>query len=698
MARRAGWIAAPVSRGLAGAAAASEGPRAAATSATSASAGTAVVWFKATDLRLHDHGPLSRAHAAHRHVVHVMCIDPRWFRESPTGFAKTGFHRARFLSESVADLARSLAARGSSLVVRASRPEVALPAVAAGCGASTVYAHSEVCSEELAADRAVRAALHGLASPVRLSQCWGNTLHDVADLPFDAASDTPQVFSQFRRAVEAKCTPRAPLPPPLVWRPGPPGFIAGTSPHGLALPSLGGDGLGHQPPAAHAAVAPLPASAVDAIIAGRVPMAWELGCDLPHGMDTSVLRPVPPPCGVLLPPGVTLTADVAAAAASRASGDATAAAAPAAPPLGLTARQVECAGLRDPRSAIQLFGGESAAHARLQLYLWEEHRLREYKQTRNGMAGQGFSSKLSPWLAVGALSPRQVAAEIARYERERVANDSTYWLLFELLWRDYFRFACIGWGANVFRLAGPKRSLEPSRAWSRDPAVWGAWARAETGYPFVDACMRELLQSGFMSNRGRQNVASFLARDLGVDWRVGAEWFESLLADHDPCSNYGNWTYVAGVGADPREDRYFSIPKQARNYDGHGTFMRLWLPVIAGFSPEQLARPQSMDPGARAALGYPDPCCVLLMDRAGRKRGGGKADGGGRGGRGAGRGRTFRGGSETTQAAATPVGAAAGTAAAAGAGTGPRAPDAGAAQRRQAARRGGRRGRVQHLV
>ncbi|KAA0160490.1 hypothetical protein FNF28_05446 [Cafeteria roenbergensis] len=148
------------------------------------------------------------------------------------------------------------------------------------------------------------------------------------------------------------------------------------------------------------------------------------------------------------------------------------------------------------------------------------------------MAGQGFSSKLSPWLAVGALSPRQVAAEVARYERERVANESTYWLLFELLWRDYFRFACIGWGSD----------------------------------------------SGFMSNRGRQNVASFLARDLEADWRVGAEWFESLLADHDPCSNYGNWTYVAGVGADPREDRYFSIPKQARNYDGHGTFMRLWLP------------------------------------------------------------------------------------------------------------------------
>ncbi|KAA0148425.1 hypothetical protein FNF29_06643 [Cafeteria roenbergensis] len=595
MARRAGRVAAPVSSGLAGAAAASEGRRAVATGATSASGGTAVVWFKATDLRLHDHGPLSKAHAAHSHVVHVMCIDPRWFGASPTGFAKTGFHRARFLSESVADLARSLAARGSSLVVRASRPEVALPAVAAACGASAVYAHSEVCSEELAADRAVRAALHGLPSPVRLSQCWGNTLHDVADLPFDASSDTPQVFSQFRRLVEAKCKPRPPLPPPPALRPAPPGFAAGTSPHGLAMLPLDGGGPGSQPPHSHAAVRPLPASAVDAVLAGRVPMAWELGCALPPGMDTSALRPVAPPAGVGLPPGVALASGPGATSGGAVPPDAPAA--PAAPAPALSARQVECGGLRDPRCAIQLFGGETAALARLRLYLWDEDRLREYKQTRNGMAGQGFSSKLSPWLAVGALSPRQVAAEVARYERERVANESTYWLLFELLWRDYFRFACIGWGSDVFRLAGPKRALDPGRGWSRDPAVWGPWTRAQTGYPLVDACMRELTQSGFMSNRGRQNVASFLARDLEADWRVGAEWFESLLADHDPCSNYGNWTYVAGVGADPREDRYFSIPKQARNYDGHGTFMRLWLPEVAGFSPEQLARPQDYPQG-----------------------------------------------------------------------------------------------------
>lgn len=190
--------------------------------------------------------------------------------------------------------------------------------------------------------------------------------------------------------------------------------------------------------------------------------------------------------------------------------------------------------------------------------------------TRNGLLGADYSSKLSPWLAFGNVSPRTVAAEVARYEAAAGANESTYWLLFELLWRDYFRFAAVGWGTRMFKLWGPRghaRSTAPDdrgRAWRKDGGMLAAWARGRTGYPFVDANMRELLLTGFMSNRGRQNVASFFVKDMDMDWRIGAEWFESTLIDHDPASNYGNWTYVAGVGADPREDRYFLIPKQAR--------------------------------------------------------------------------------------------------------------------------------------
>uniref|UniRef100_A0A2P2JXF5 Cryptochrome/DNA photolyase FAD-binding domain-containing protein n=1 Tax=Rhizophora mucronata TaxID=61149 RepID=A0A2P2JXF5_RHIMU len=92
--------------------------------------------------------------------------------------------------------------------------------------------------------------------------------------------------------------------------------------------------------------------------------------------------------------------------------------------------------------------------------------------------------------------------------------------------------------------------------------------------------MKELATTGFMSNRGRQIVCSFLVRDMGIDWRMGAEWFETCLLDYDPCSNYGNWTYGAGVGNDLREDRYFNIPKQAQVYDPDGNYVAFWLPQL----------------------------------------------------------------------------------------------------------------------
>lgn len=99
--------------------------------------------------------------------------------------------------------------------------------------------------------------------------------------------------------------------------------------------------------------------------------------------------------------------------------------------------------------------------------------------------------------------------------------------------------------------------------------------------------MKELSTTGFMSNRGRQIACSFLVRDMGIDWRMGAEWFETCLLDYDPCSNYGNWTYGTGVGNDPREDRYFSIPKQAQNYDPEGEYVAYWLPELRALSKDR---------------------------------------------------------------------------------------------------------------
>jgi deoxyribodipyrimidine photo-lyase len=95
-----------------------------------------------------------------------------------------------------------------------------------------------------------------------------------------------------------------------------------------------------------------------------------------------------------------------------------------------------------------------------------------------------------------------------------------------------------------------------------------------------------------MSNRGRQNVASFLVKDLEVNWQLGADYFESVLIDYDPCSNYGNWNYVAGVGSDPRENRYFNILSQAKRYDPHGEYIRLWLPELSEVPEEKIHQPE----------------------------------------------------------------------------------------------------------
>ena len=174
-------------------------------------------------------------------------------------------------------------------------------------------------------------------------------------------------------------------------------------------------------------------------------------------------------------------------------------------------------------------GGETAGLSRVEDWIFTGDHLQRYKETRNGLVGADYSSKFSPWLALGCISSRQVAAETLRYEAERVANDSTYWLRFELIWREYFRLYLLKHGPRLFRRGGPK---DRDLGWANPAGHFEAWCAGETGEPFVDANMIELKETGFMSNRGRQNVASFLTKNLDVDWRLGARWFESNLIDY----------------------------------------------------------------------------------------------------------------------------------------------------------------------
>lgn len=168
-----------------------------------------------------------------------------------------------------------------------------------------------------------------------------------------------------------------------------------------------------------------------------------------------------------------------------------------------------------------------------------------------------------------------------------------------------------------------------------DPAVqvFEDWKHGKTGMPLVDANMRELSATGFMSNRGRQNVASYLVLDLGVDWRLGADWFEHLLIDHDVTSNWGNW--VAAAGLTGGRVNKFNILKQSKDYDEEGDYVRAWLPELREVPKAYVHEPSSMPHKVAEQIGfkigetYPKPIpATRKMNPQGNHRGGSGGGGG----------------------------------------------------------------------
>jgi deoxyribodipyrimidine photo-lyase len=235
--------------------------------------------------------------------------------------------------------------------------------------------------------------------------------------------------------------------------------------------------------------------------------------------------------------------------------------------------------IEDCRAAIEFKGGETEGYKRLNSYFFETQAISTYKETRNGMIGENYSTKFSAWLGLGCLSPREIYYELKKYEAQFSANESTYWLEFELLWRDYFRFMMKKYSNRFFQQAGIKAKTDNLHNHNNETLT--TWINGQTGNDFIDANMIELKLTGFMSNRGRQNVASYLCNDLKLDWRYGAAYFEQQLIDYDVCVNWGNWAYLAGVGNDPKGNRVFNIEKQANEYDKLKTFRNLWLSMTS---------------------------------------------------------------------------------------------------------------------
>ena len=429
-------------------------------------------WFR-HDLRLHDNPALrsSLALAERDGVawVPVWWAGERWSRVSPWGPERAGAHRQAFLTQSLADLSRSLHQMGSALVVLRGASRQPLVDLARTVGAQRLVAEDIAAPDEQAEVAALQAA--GLV----VQTVWQSSLLDPADLPW-APQAVPDVFTGFRQGVErAGVRAPEPLPAPTLCPPWPSGLA----------------------------------------------------------------RPVPVADPLALPPGAN-----------------------------------------DPRSSFPYgqparHGGETAGLAHLAQYLARglPHR---YKATRNQLQGADFSSKWSPWLASGALSSRKALADLRAFEAEHGANDGSGWLWFELLWRDHFRFMHLKHGRQLYRAQGLSAPPAP-RVPPHDPAAFSSWCSGDTGEPLVDAGMRELCYTGFLSNRLRQIVASHWVHGMGGDWRAGAAWFEAQLLDFDVHSNQGNWLYIAGRGTDPRGGRAFNLAHQTQTHDPDGRYRSCWL-------------------------------------------------------------------------------------------------------------------------
>lgn len=296
---------------------------------------------------------------------------------------------------------------------------------------------------------------------------------------------------------------------------------------------------------------------------------------------------------------------------------------------------LEVKGLADPHdypfphplAVITYKGGEEHGLKRIKMWMWSQNCLQSYFETRNQSGHMDFSSKFSAWMAIGCLSPRTIYWNCKQYEEKVVKNKSTYWMVFELLTRDYFRWVAARAKNKLFALNGfTGKGASERSVWKVPPGTiseehqrrFEAWVRGMTGAPYVDCSMRELAATGYMSNRGRQNAASFLIHDLEYpDWRAGAEYFESVLIDHDVASNWGNWAYLAGVGSDPRGGRRFNVIKQAMQYDATGWYTKRWCGELWRLPPPLVHHPHTLSDEELTALDvepgktYPRPIVSL---------------------------------------------------------------------------------------
>ncbi len=257
-------------------------------------------------------------------------------------------------------------------------------------------------------------------------------------------------------------------------------------------------------------------------------------------------------------------------------------------------------------------GGEQAGRERIRQFMSAP--VARYASDSHTPGRDGVS-RLSPYLHLGCVSAREL-------EQLATAGEGPAAFRRQLCWRDFYAHVLLHFPANTRAEHQPR--YRGKLAFSHTRRLFDAWREGRTGYPLVDAGMRQLLREGWMHNQTRLLAGSFLTKDLGIDWRWGERWFMQLLLDGDQASNNGNWQWIASVGVDPQPPyrRIYNPVRQQARFDPHGTYVRQYLPELRAVPDEYLAEPWKMPTEiqrrAGCAIGrdYPPP----IVDHAHARR------------------------------------------------------------------------------